>query len=555
MSAPDAAGGRTTAPALGTLRRIILYVLLFALVSLTASGVGGLLGRLFTTPDVIAFNDSSSLALDLALTLVCGPLGAVVFWASWRLLAHPAERRATAWGIYVSAMCITSLLTAASFGLAAVASLAGGDTGSWTSPLATGLAWAGVWVWHRWILGHRTRGPLALAKVPQVLGTAVGLVIGLGSSTTALGMLFERAIGTGGELAVIGEPWWRATLGLLVWAVGGILIWWWHWVREGTHKLRTTLSGVSLVVIGIGGSAILALGGAGVLLFVLLRLALDRTDPVPVLLEPAPEALAAALLGALSWLYHARIARGRPAPVPAAAGLTISGIALAAAASGIGVVVNAALATGTTQLGGTDARELLLAGLSSLAIGGPLWWFTWHPTRPSDPQGRRIYLVLVFGISAVVALVTLLVIGFRLFEFMLGDAAGSGLLERVRAPLGLLVATGMVAGYHFALWRHARVSAPGPEAEATSGTEQKRGIREVVLVAGADAEELASAIRDHTGAAVTVLRRQHAPDKTHGPAQLFRALEGVEAERVLLLAGPEDRLEVIELAAETRRRA
>ncbi|WP_262495427.1 DUF5671 domain-containing protein [Paeniglutamicibacter gangotriensis] len=133
MSAPDAAGGRTTAPALGTLRRIILYVLLFALVALTASGVSGLLGRLFTTPDVIAFNDSSSLALDLALTLVGGPLGAVVFWASWRLLAHPAERRATAWGIYVSAMCITSLLTAASFGIAAVASLAGGDTGSWMS--------------------------------------------------------------------------------------------------------------------------------------------------------------------------------------------------------------------------------------------------------------------------------------------------------------------------------------------------------------------------------------------------------------------------------------
>ena len=54
-----------------------------------------------------------------------------------------------------------------------------------------------------------------------------------------------------------------------------------------------------------------------------------------------------------------------------------------------------------------------------------------------------------------VALVTLLVIGFRLFEFMLGDAGGAGLLERVRAPLGLLVATGLVAGYHFALWRHA----------------------------------------------------------------------------------------------------
>ncbi|MFL4475907.1 DUF5671 domain-containing protein [Paeniglutamicibacter sp. MACA_103] len=550
MSPTDAAAGRTTAPALGTLRRLILFVLLFALVCLAASGVGGLLGRLFTASDTIAFDDSSSLALVLALTLVGGPLAAVVFWASWRLLADPAERRATAWGIYVSAMYVTSLITATSFGIGALAAAAGGDTGSWGSSLAQGLAWAGVWVWHRWILRHQSRGPVALAKVPHVLGTALGLVIGLGAGIGALAVLFEQATATDAELAAIGAPWWRAALGLLVWAAGGVLIWWWHWVREGARALHTRLAAVGLVVLGVAGSAILALGGAGVLLFVLLRLGLDRTDPVPVLLEPAPEALAAALLGALSWLYHAREAGNRPVPVPAAASLAISGIALAAAASGIGVIVNAALATGSTRLGGTDATELLLAGLSSLAIGGPLWWFTWQPTRPADPQGRRIYLVLVFGISAVVALVTLLVIGFRLFESMLGEAGGSGLLERVRAPLGLLVATGLVAGYHFALWRHARASAPPPAEPAA-----ERGIGEVLLVAGADADELAAAIHAHTGATVTVLRRHGEPDGVFSPEQLVRELEGIAAQRVLLLAGPDDRLEAIELADDPHRRA
>lgn len=552
MSTDNAAGNRTTAPALGTLRRIILYLLLFALVSLAASGVGGLLGRLFTSGDAIAFNDSSSLALSLALALVGGPLGAVVFWASWRLLADPAERRATAWGIYVSAMYVVSLVTATSFILGALAILAGGDTGSWKTSLAAGLVWSGVWAWHRWMLHHRTRGPVALAKVPHVLGTVLGLVIGLGASTGALGALFEQAIGADGSLAVIGAPWWRPALGLMVWAAGGILIWWWHWVREGTRELHTKLAGVGLVVVGVAGSAVLALAGAGVLLFVLLRLAFDRTDPVQLLLEPAPEALAAGLIGTLSWLYHARIARNLPEPVPAAAGLAISGIALAAAASGIGVVVNAALSTATTRLGGTDPTELLLAGLSSLAIGGPLWWLTWRPARPADPHGQRIYLVLVFGISAVVALVTLLVIGFRLFEFMLGEAGGAGLLERVRAPLGLLVATGLVAGYHFALWRHARAAAP---AEPTSGEGRERGIAEVVLVAGDDADELAAAIHALTGATVTVLRRHDAAGSTLTPEKLFRVLEGPAAERILLLAGPADRVEAIELAAGSGRRA
>ena len=545
MSAPVAATSRPSAPALGTLRRIILFALLFALVSLAASGVGGLLGTLFTVSETIAFNDSSSLALWLALTLVGGPLGAVAFWASWRMLADPAERRATAWGIYVSAMYVTSLVTATSFGSGALASLAGGDTGSWKSSLAQALPWAGVWVWHRWILGHRSRGPEALAKVPLVLGTVLGLAIGLGAGTNALAVLFERALGTDRELAAVGVPWWRPGLGLLVWAAGGILIWWWHWVREGARELHTKLAGVGLVAIGVAGSALLALGGAGVLLYVLLRLGLDRTDPVPAILEPAPEALAAALLGTLSWLYHARIARARPEPVPAAAQLAVSGIALAAAASGIGVVINAALATGTTRLGGTDATALLLAGLSSLAIGGPLWWFTWRPARPAEPHGRRIYLVLVFGISAVVALVTLLVIGFRLFEFMLGDAGGTGLLERVRAPLGLLVATGLVAGYHFALWRHDRAAAPAP------AKEQAPAIGEVLLVAGANARDLAAAIAAHTGAVVTVLPR--AEGGTTALEAVLPALEGLVAARVLLLAGPGDRVEAIELDADTVR--
>ncbi|GAA1866068.1 hypothetical protein GCM10009715_11560 [Paeniglutamicibacter psychrophenolicus] len=538
MSAPAAAASRPSAPALGTLRRFILYVLLFALVSLAASGLGGLLGRLFTASETIAFNDSSSLALWLALTLVGGPLGAVVFWASWRLLADPAERRAKAWGIYVAAMYVTSLVTATSFGIGALASLAGGDTGSWKTSLAQAVAWAGVWVWHRWLLGHRSRGPEALATLPLVLGTVLGLVIGLGAGTNALAVLFERALGTDGELAAIGAPWWRPGLGLLVWTAGGILIWWWHWVREGARALHTRLAGVGLVAIGVAGSALLALGGAGVLLYVLLRLGLDRTDPVPVLLEPGPEALAAALLGTLSWLYHGQIARARPAPVPAAAQLAISGIALAAAASGIGVVINAGLSTATTRLGGTDATALLLAGLSSLAVGGPLWWFFWGPTRPAEPHGRRIYLVLVFGISAVVALVTLLVIGFRLFEFMLGDAGGTGLLERVRAPLGLLVATGLVAGYHFALWRHDRASAPARRTAPAIG--------EVLLVAGVNAQDLAAAIAEHTGAVVTVLPR--ADGGTTALEAVLPALEGLVARRVLLLAGPGERVEAIELA-------
>ncbi|QXQ10768.1 DUF5671 domain-containing protein [Paeniglutamicibacter sp. Y32M11] len=548
MSADHQTGSRPVAPALGTLRRIILFILLFALLSLTASGVGSLLGWAFTAGDVLVAADSSSLALALALTLVGGPLGAIAFWASWRLLRSPAERRSTAWGIYFSAMYITSLITASSFILSGLAHWIGGDTGNVKTSLGQGLGWAAVWWWHRWMLAHSTRGPVALATVPTLLGWAFGLVLGLGAASNALGLLFDRALGVHEELAVVGSPWWRGALGLLVWAVGGAVIWWWHWFRSGASTLHTALAGVAVVSLGVGVSSILALGGVGMVLFVLLRLGLDRSDPLPILLDPAPEALAAALLGLLSWLYHARIVSNRPAPLPTAAGLAISGITLIAWASGLGVVVNAGLSTVTTHLGGTDSLQLLLAGLSSLAVGGPLWWFSWRPARSFDQQGRRIYLVLVFGISAVVSLVTLLVIGFRLFEFILGDASTSGLLERVRAPVGLLLATALVAGYHFVLWRHARELTEHAEAPGVPGSRPHLGLSEVVLVAGADAPDLAAVIRAHTGAHVMVLLRHEPAGATLSVEQVLQSLRGHGARRILLLVGPGDRLEATALA-------
>ena len=102
----------------------------------------------------------------------------------------------------------------------------------------------------------------------------------------------------------------------------------------------------------------------------------------------------------------------------------MSGIGLAAAASGIGVIVNAILATTVSPLAASDERSLLLGGISALVVGGPVWWLSWKPTRHLEPAeiaqtSRRVYLIAVFGISAVVALIALLVVGYRLFEFWL----------------------------------------------------------------------------------------------------------------------------------------
>lgn len=562
MSADSAVGS-----AQRTVRRLITYLLLFALVVVAAVGLSGLLERLLVAGTELAAADVAGLARSLAFALIGGPLAALLWWVVWRRLGDETERASVGWGLYVTGMYVLSLVLAASNLLSTLTTLIGGRSLQWRPSLATGLVWAAVWVWHRWMSRHPRKRPLDLVDVPTVLGTYIGLVMGVSGAVGALSILLDAALRGATAAAMVGKPWWVSALQSLVWAAGGGLVWWWHWKHDGGRLLRTGFAGIALIAVGVLGAGVLTLGGAGVALFVLLRLAFDRIESMELLLEPLAPAVAAAAIGSLVWVYHRGLARGSSETLRQGSRLVTSGVALVAAASGIGVIVNATLAMAATPLAGSGARTLLLGGISSLLVGGPVWWLTWKPldrTPAVDPRAagdsgtwlnaRRVYLIVVFGLSAVVAVITLLVIGFRMFEYFLGDLSGGSLVERIRAPLGLLVATGLVAGYHFAVWRHERALL------AAAGTARKRTVGHVILVAGSDPAPLHRVIEDVTGAGVTVWRRADlgaAPGSGAGPGagadsgQLARrlagALEGVTGRRVLVTVGPDGRIDVIPL--------
>ncbi|WP_349897362.1 DUF5671 domain-containing protein [Parafrigoribacterium soli] len=560
--AAPSAGETAAAP---TVRRLIVLVLLFALVVIGAIGIAGLLGRLLNVGAELVAGDTAGLAGSLAFALIGGPLAGLVWWLVWRRAGMPAERHSVAWGLYVAGMSVVSLVTFASSLLSAASNLVGG---SWhPQSFATGLVWAGVWAWHRWMAKHPERGPLALAAVAPILSAAYGLILGTGGAVTALGGLLDAAIGRLATDGSIGHPWWRSVLEAVVWAVGGALVWWWHWVRGGVRHNQDRLAHVAVAVFGILGGAILTIAGAVATLHVLLRLAFDPGEPAARILAPMGVAIAAAALGSLVWAYHDRVASEHSSGLARTVRLVASGVALVAAASGVGVIVNSLLATFGEPLAGSGARTLLLGGISSLVVGGPLWWLAWRPNRPAAPAedstGRRIYLITVFGLSAVSALITLLVLGFRLFEFALADNLGGALVDRVRAPLGLFVATALVAAYHFSVWRHDRAA----QAETPS---RKRTIERVILVATADAETQKRAVEECTGAAVTLWLREDAAVETRaslpeGTAMtnasadpsadsavpswelLAAALKGVSGKRVLVVTGPGAAVQVIPL--------
>ncbi|PNI09343.1 hypothetical protein CXX84_07070 [Arthrobacter sp. AFG7.2] len=566
MSAP--ARIPSAGPAQVTLRRLIQYALLFALVVIAASGLSGLLERLLTSGSVLASRDVGGLALSLAFTLIGGPLALVLWWFVWRRLDDVEERTSAGWGLYITAMYGVSLIIFTTSLLGMAASLIGRRDGDWAPALANGVVWAAIWLWHRWMWKHPGKPTAHLDDVRAVVGSVFGLLLGAGAGTAALSGLLDVAI-RGFPLTVTVEPWWYSVLRSLVWAAGGTFVWWWHWFKEGGRRFQTSLVDSIMVIVGVFAAGIAALGGAGVVLFVLLRLAFDRDNPMNELLEPLAPALAAALVGALVWRYHRTASIRRSPSTTRASALVASAVALAAAASGVGVVVNALLAAAVSPLAGGATRTLLLGGISSLLVGGPVWWLAWNPrdqpqTAGTIPPGRRVYLIAFFGVSAVVALITLLVIGYRVFEFLLGDVTGGSLLDRIRAPFGLLVAAGLVAGYHFALWRHDRTLLAAAEPA-------RRTLDQVTLVVGnhTDGDALARGVAEATGGArVTLWLRADdggpaLPVPRAGSAgeaspsagtftaeaarQVAAALDGVTAPHVLVIVGPGARLDVIPL--------
>lgn len=566
----------TAGPAQVTLRRLIQYALLFALVVIAASGLSGLLERLFTSGAVLASTDVAGLARSLAFTLIGGPLALLLWWFVWRRLDDETERTSAGWGLYITAMYSVSLIIFATSLLGMAASLIGQRDNDWASSLANALVWAAIWAWHRWMWKHPRKPTTHLDDVRAVVGTVYGLLLGAGAAAAALSGVLDVAI-RGFPLTVTVEPWWYSVLRSLVWAAGGIFVWWWHWYREGGRGFQMVLVDSLMIIVGVFAAGIAALGGAGVVLFVLLRLAFDREDPLNDLLEPLAPAVAAALIGTLVWRYHRTVSDRRPPSTMRASILVTSAVALAAAASGVGVVVNALLAAAVSPLAGGATRTLLLGGISSLLVGGPVWWLAWKPRKQPHSAdailpGRRVYLVAFFGVSAVVALVTLLVIGYRLFEFLLGDVTGGSLLDRIRAPFGLLVAAGLVARYHFALWRHDRALL------AAAQPARKRTIEQVTLVIGQqqDPDALAQGLAEATGSArVTVWLRADdggptllapgagsagaasaaaATSADEAVRQVAAALDGVAAPHVLVVLGPGTRLEVIPLTGTGSRR-
>ena len=475
------------------IRRFFQYLLLAGLLFASASGVTGLLGRLLDREAVLV-EDEGALALQLTFTLVALPLWlALARWTWRRLHSVPHETSSAGWALYLTAVGLVSLVVAMTGWHAALSALLVPGPDRLGPALAQAVVWSLVWgAHHAWaprITPHAHLRPLHL----------IGSLIGLGTATTGLVRLVSSSLRIvldldAGSMVDTTTP--RLVDGGIVLAVGAA-VWVAYWVRRAVRDERDAAWLALVLLVGVGGGLVATIAAVSLAAYsVLVWLVGDpASEEAAVHFGSLPGQLATALVGLVVWWYHRTLLGADRAPerteVRRVYEYLLAAIGLLAAGSGLVMIVVTIVevAAGRADvLVGAGAVNALLGALVLLAVGLPVWWRHWsraqrarseHPAAEVVSGTRRVYLLVLFGLMGVIAVVIVMTIVYLVLVDALAGEMGVETLRRVRFALGILVTTALLAGYHWTVFRGDRDETaalvragalPGPGAPPVGGT-------------------------------------------------------------------------------------
>jgi hypothetical protein len=424
------------------------------------------------------------------------------------------------------------------------------------SPTAIGyvVVWGGLWAGHAWWLRRPDLvATSAVAQMAVLAGAAVGLVaLALGVDNLLRYGLEEAYTAVAGAGLAQALPTESLRSGLVL-AVLAVPVWWWHWLRTGVHGPRSGLwHGYVMLVAVLGGLLTAVIAGALALHSVLQWWFGDPTAVrAAVHFEATPAMLAAAVVGLAVWGYHRWVhnaATDRTHTEPERAfGYLVSAVALLAASAGVTMAISAALLaipTSTVVAGQDVQRNTLVIAATLLLVGAPLWWRFWQRLQrqvqtgtPADRKSvsRRVYLFLLFGLSGVVAVISLVAVGFTVFRELFEGTLTLDVLRDTSGAIGQVATAAVVSAYHWTVHR-------GDQAQLEPETLHPRS----VLLVSADGSHLAEVLAEGTGAKV---RRLHRLDTTTASEvdaeQVAAAVLAAPYERVMVTVGEDGEVTVI----------
>ena len=511
-------------------KRLLVFGSLYAALHVAAWGLAGLLA-LFADSDTAR---GERAAEPLAMTIVAVPI--VFFLARWvwRGLADPAQRDG-AFGLYVNLTTLTALVV---FMTTAI------DVGDWlvssgsysASSVGALVVWTPIWAVHWWLWrryhsqvvnGHLYLG---LVGILATLATFGGRLI-----AEVLARLLDAGTDASVELASR-----RDVEGWLVGLVVSGLAFGVYWFATARREQRDVAWHAYVVLVGVMGGLIAAVAGAGIAAFGVLQWWLGEPETTSAVrhFEDFIPAVAALIGGAAVWLYHRTVlgpVGGPRTEVQRVYDYVVAGVGLITAIVGAAILV-VAFQEAVFPPDDTIASDAntLLAAITTLAIGLPLWFQAWHRTgrhrAASDgaeiaSPTRRSYLFGIVGLGGAAAAIALLILLVVVFDAVLGEG-GDRLREDIQIPVAVLVTVGAAVAYHLSVLRLDNRDAPQPAAPP----------KNLVLVTADD--EFAEAVRSLTGARVTVLHRLDSNGEIGDPESVAAAVVSSAYDDLLVVAGP-----------------
>jgi len=506
-------------------RRLLEYGFLAIVLGLAAGGLDGLLSAAVEAvvdgPDDV---DAPSWAITSLL------VGGTALWflvrnVRRRFAETPDEQGALGWVLYQG---IVELVTLIGFATA-VNDLLDGIIGAGDvepQNLVHLAVWGAVWVVHVRLGDRIVDGePVRSTLVPFAVSiNALGALVASVGSVIALAFMavYEGITGYsswGGTVDGI-----RDVASVLI--VSAVL-WWWYWLRQAVHDRGSMLHHAYTLFVGV-------LGGLGALVGVAFGF-LSRLinwgfaigeDPAVEYFEFLPAAAAVAVVATIVWRYHRELlppAEGRPRnDVDRAADHMAAFVGICALLAGVFVVLFVAFHHLTPVPSGAERETtmVVVVGLPLLVVGALVWRRFWQAVQihadDAEEVGsavRRAYLYVIFGISGIAVLVTLLFLVFQVIDGILNTSFDREGIWDLHAPLAIAITAGLAAAYHRRVMRSDQkvLAAVVPEPAAVSPrAAEQRGPGRVIVVA-ADPAPLAAAVEMATGAEVEVIRRSDAP--------------------------------------------
>ena len=499
-------------------RLFFQYALAFGLFIIFTVGIAGLLSRILDTANIVNA-DQSSLASNLAFVVVGGPLLAgIIIWLRKSISQNPSDGHGPVPTLFATLAATISLLVFMTSAIAALHNLINADQFAGVSA-AKAIVWGSAWlivlkISNSVIPKNDFRIQYFVGSAITALASLIALIQVLSGVFSAL--LLQKMFLVHQPLLLV-SPVNPLDIGLGTLAISGAL-WFYYWIRNANTIKSDTLWLAYVLIAGVGGTLILAITSLSVSLYQVLVWFFGEpyNQKIAEHFAGIPLSLAVASAGLMFWWYHKSLlpTNSERNDIQRTYEYLMAAISLIASAIGISIVIVALIEASTSQaiLAGSSAINTLLGAATVIAVAGPIWWHFWNriqkvaKSSPESEHGspiRRIYLFLLFGVGGVVAIISLITIVYQIFNSLLGSGLGANTLNEMRSAIGILASTGIVAAYHWEIYRHEK------DVEVF-----KAPVIANILIVGPKNLDLIQTIAQTTGARVSYLQSANSDELT-----------------------------------------